>query len=182
MKLRAKRRGSAMLEFVLTGVPLIFVWLSIVQMSLGMWQYHTLQYAVKAAGAYASVHGSNCLLGTNSCEAHLSDTALVLANTAFAIPRKSITVTFTAWKTAADAKNHANPSKVSCRLDNCISQTAYQTMQWPPNMYNNANNAEIAIRAEFLWKTSLAMITPAGSTSGAGAYWLPGYTHQTVLF
>jgi hypothetical protein len=48
-----------MLEFALTGIPLIFIWISIVQMAIGMWRYHTIQYAVKTAGAYIVVHGSD---------------------------------------------------------------------------------------------------------------------------
>jgi Flp pilus assembly protein TadG len=56
---RKNQRGSARLEFALTGIPLIFIWISIVQMAIGMWRYHTIQYAVKTAGAYIVVHGSD---------------------------------------------------------------------------------------------------------------------------
>ena len=57
--MKRKTRGNALLEFTLMGIPLIFVLISIVQLSIGLWRYYSLQYAVKAAGSYISMHGAD---------------------------------------------------------------------------------------------------------------------------
>jgi Flp pilus assembly protein TadG len=36
------RRGSSILEFVLVGIPIIFVLISLFEISRGMWTYHTM--------------------------------------------------------------------------------------------------------------------------------------------
>jgi hypothetical protein len=173
-----------MLEFLLTGIPLIGIWISIVQMSIGMWQYYTIQYAANAAGAYTAVHGANCLQGSNHCIVHISDIAAVLARSSFAIPRNKVTVTFTAWKKASEAIANTSPATVTCRLDNCISQSAYQTMQWPPYDYNYMNNGEVTIRATYVWKSALALLLlgPGSGPQSFHSYTMAGYTHQVMLF
>ncbi|MDP2996751.1 MAG: TadE/TadG family type IV pilus assembly protein, partial [Bryobacterales bacterium] len=57
---RHRRKGSAMIEFTLVGIPMIFVLVSIFEMSRAMWVYHTLAYAVKDAVRFAVVHGKSC--------------------------------------------------------------------------------------------------------------------------
>lgn len=62
-----RRGGNAMIEFVLVGIPLIFVLISIFEMARGMWLYHTLAYSVKEGVRYTIVHGQNCATAPNSC-------------------------------------------------------------------------------------------------------------------
>ena len=52
--------GSTFLEFVLVGVPVIFVMFSTFEMARGMWSYHSLAYAVREGTRYAIVHGASC--------------------------------------------------------------------------------------------------------------------------
>jgi Flp pilus assembly protein TadG len=180
MMRHAGRRGSALLEFTLVGIPMIFASISIVQMAIGMWNYATLQYAVRQAAAFASVHGAHCQQTPNSCLAYLSDTAKVLEYAGIGLPPSHVTVTFTAWKTKADAEANTNASTVTCQLDNCISQTNYKTMQWPPNQYNNEGASEIAIGASYTWHSGMAMVGP--SPTHSNSYTLPAYSHQPVMF
>src|SRR5579871_5563504 len=66
-KNRLKRSGQSLIEFTLVGIPLIFVLISVFEISRGMWIYHTLAYSVKNGVRYASVHGINCVgSATNS--------------------------------------------------------------------------------------------------------------------
>jgi hypothetical protein len=57
---RARQRGSAMVEFTLVGIGLIFVLISIFEMARGMWIYHTLAHTSKEATRYLIVHGAEC--------------------------------------------------------------------------------------------------------------------------
>ena len=174
--MKHKQSGSTMLEFALCGVPLIFVWISTVQMALGMWHYHTLQYATKAAGAYLATHGAGYIAQGNSA-IEIENIATVLANAATGVPASSVQVTFTAYKSDRTTNTTHN-----CELDTCETDTTV----WPPNSggYNTVGN-DFEIACEYQWKNSIAMV--AGGAGGKGvvnfaAFWLPGHTHQFILF
>jgi Flp pilus assembly protein TadG len=64
--LRNRRRGSSTLEFTLVGIPIIFVLISTFEMARGMWNYHTIAYAVKEGTRFASVHGIDCSTAPNT--------------------------------------------------------------------------------------------------------------------
>lgn len=57
---RHAQRGATTLEWVFVGIPIMFVLISVIEISRGMWYYHTLAYAVKEGVRYASVHGVDC--------------------------------------------------------------------------------------------------------------------------
>lgn len=171
MMRRKRQSGSAMLEFALCGVPLIFVWISTVQMALGMWHYHTLQYATKAAGAYLSVHGSNYIQQGNSA-IEIKDVATVLANSAIGVPASDVSVTFTAYKS-----DGTTTTTHSCTLSSCETDTT----AWPPTNYNTVGN-NFDIHTEYQWKNSIAMFAPGHGSLNFSSFWLPGHTHQFILF
>lgn len=172
---RQRQRGSALVEFVLTGVPLIFIIISIVQMSIGMWHYHTLQYAVKEAGNYLSIHGA----GTGYCKSNtcqIQNVASVLKTDAIGIPASSIYVTFT----PISSTDHATTGTAySCRLDNCVTDTT----AWPTTGYNSIGS-EFAILAKYQWSNALGMVAPGGGRGVVtfGTPWFPGYTHQIIQY
>src|SRR6266853_2478538 len=68
---RRKQRGQSMVEFTFVGIPLLFVLISIFEVSRGMWMYHTMAYAVKVGVRYAIVHGGNCGKNGNTCKVNL---------------------------------------------------------------------------------------------------------------
>ena len=61
---RRKRLGQTLVEFTFVGIPIIFILISIFEVSRGMWIYHTLAYSAKVGVRYASVHGVNCIGST----------------------------------------------------------------------------------------------------------------------
>jgi Flp pilus assembly protein TadG len=56
-----------MIEFLLVGIPLLFLILAIVQMSLGMWTYNMLANTVDEAARYASIKSGT--LANPTCRA-----------------------------------------------------------------------------------------------------------------
>ena len=66
-----------MLEMTLVGIPIIFILISIFEMSRGMWMYHTAAHSVKLGVRIATTHGENCVYNppstTNSCSVTPSD-------------------------------------------------------------------------------------------------------------
>ena len=165
---RRGQRGSAMVEFVLTGIPMVFIWISVVQMALGMWHYHTLQYAVKAAGAFVSRRGASWVNSGNP-QPRIADAAAVLAYSAIGMPTSSISVTFTP----------ESGSATTCTLNNCLTNTTV----FPP-LAASGVGSQFTIKANYQFNSAMAMVAPGGS-GGAVRFKsanLPAFTRQVILF
>ncbi len=169
------RRGTAMLEFTLMGIPLIFIWISIVQLAFGMWRYHTLQYAVKLSAAYVSVHGKDCAT-PNTCLIQIKDAATVLQRAATGIPPREISLTFRAYK--AIDHTTVSPTVVTCTLDNCLNDTT----QWPPAAYSEPFKYDVEIHATYRFRSALGMVIPGTHAVHFGTYDFPAETQQMILF
>src|SRR5262249_5487382 len=75
MKKHSKRRGVAMVEFALAGIASATLLISTVQLSIAMWNYHTLAYATHETNRYISVHGRSCTQGGNTCSINVGNIA-----------------------------------------------------------------------------------------------------------
>jgi Flp pilus assembly protein TadG len=178
-KLRRRRtRGEALIEFTLLGIPMLFVFVSIEEMARGMWQYHTLQFAVKAAASYASLHGATCSSGTNSCSVNVSSVVNVFSSNAIGVPMSNVALTLTS----------ENASVTCSQVSTCSTNASWSTT-WPPSANgDNAVGNWIKIRADYTFNTALAMFWPHGGTakfssaSGNGKFDFPGYSMQYIQF
>lgn len=181
MERRKNRRGSALLEFAFTGVPLMFMWLSTVQISLGMWHYHTMQYAVKATGSYLAQHGSDCA-SPNTCQATIESMAGVMKTNSIGIPATQLHMTFNAVS-SSDHKTVTNT--VTCTLTNATvpaNGCDQNSTTWPPSG-SSTPGSEFEIQAEFQWSPAIGMVAPgSGGAVTFGSFWLPAYTHQVIVF
>ena len=61
MKASNRRRGATTIEMTLVGIPIIFVLISVFEISRGMWMYNTAATAVREGLRVAAVHGINCI-------------------------------------------------------------------------------------------------------------------------
>jgi Flp pilus assembly protein TadG len=169
---RRKQRGNASVEFALVGIPLMCVTISIVQMGIAMWRYHTIQYATKEAAVYVS-HKGQTYLDAGGTSIKIKDVATILKNQAIGMPPATLNATFVAYKSTTDYQT------VTCRLDSCLTNTT----TWPPSGYNTPNLASISVRADFTTKTSFLMIAPGWRpVQFSNSYVMPGYARQMVLF
>lgn len=169
MNRRKRQSGSTIVEFTLTGIPMIFAWISLVQMCIGMWNYHTLQYALKMGGSYLSTHGSpSGYCYTNSCR--ILDVAPVIAQYATGMPQSSIFLTFTQVTSSSD--HTTTGTSTSCALKDCLTNTTYFPNSAP----------EFEIKAEYQFKNALGMVAFGGNPVKFGSPWFPAYTHQIVLY
>lgn len=176
---RKRLRGSILVEFVLVGIPLLFIVIGLEEMARGMWQYHTLQYAVKMANAYASVHRATCGTSPNSCTVDVSAVIGVFQTNAIGIPMSNVAVTLTS------ENNSATCSQVST----CSTSSSWST-QWPPSADgDNAVGNWIKFRADYTFKTALSMFWPGagkplsfGSSAGLGKFDFPGFSYQLIQF
>jgi len=167
MRKRKQQCGSAVVEFVLTGVPLIFIWIGIFWMAFGMWEFHTLQYASKMANAYLAVHGANYVTAAGA-SIEVKDVANVFSTYAVGIIPSAVTLTLTAGGTTHPA----------CVLKTCQTDTT----AWPPTAANSVGT-DIKLRAAFTFVAPFELWTPGqGATSFSNNYSLSGYSHQQILF
>src|SRR5690348_3325838 len=78
----SSRRGATTIEMTLVGIPLIFVLISVFELSRGMWMYNTAATAAREGLRFASVHGVNCVHVPpgipNACEVTANDIVKVI--------------------------------------------------------------------------------------------------------
>jgi Flp pilus assembly protein TadG len=170
MRTNDLRRGSTLVEFTLAGIPLIFMMYATVQLSLAMWNYDTLAYAVKQGARYAALRGQGCTTNGNTCSVTVGQIAGQIESAAIGLPADQVNVTLT---TASGQAQPCNP------LNSCDSNTAV----WPPAANNdNRPGKDVTISAQYLFPSALAMFWPSAGAVKFGAIALPAKSTQQILF
>src|SRR5260370_32437638 len=95
MRINKSERGSAIVEFTLAGIHTIFLMYATIQLSIAMWNYHPLAYAVNEGAHYAAVRGQGWSANGNSCTATVGTLAHQIASAAIGIPADQVNVTLT---------------------------------------------------------------------------------------
>ena len=166
-KSRRKRRGSAMVEFVLAGIPVIFILISIFELSRGMWTYHTMAYAVREGVRYAAVHGKGCA-SPNTCQVTIGQITTVIKAAGAGLPPSTTVVTFT-------------PASGSASSATMTSQLTSTTV-WPPSAAN-APGQNIKIKVSYPFRTFLAVFwTGAGGVNDSGVFNLGASSSAPIQF
>jgi Flp pilus assembly protein TadG len=169
MKNRQRRqRGSAMIEFTLVGIPMIFILISVFEISRGMWNYHTLAYAVKEGTRYAIVHGSDCSSDPqNSCGVTLGQVAQKIQDAGIGLDPSPLRLTFT-----------SSGNAVTCTLNACLGNATV----WPQAPLNTPGST-VAISASLPFQSALAMFWPgAGSGTNFPTFNLTAGSSDIIQF
>jgi hypothetical protein len=175
---RTRRRqsgGNSLIEFTLIGIPVIFVLISVFQMSCSMWLYHTLALAAKEGTRYSIVHGVNCSLNGNTYCVTVSDLAAVINSAARGLDPNQMTVTLT-------------PSQGSATTDtlaNLISGPTYSAATWPPSSPNGANavGQPVTISLVYPFNSGISMVWPGSKpTDPHGRLYLPASSTDVIQF
>ncbi len=169
MKRRKQQQGgNAILEFTLVGIPLIFVLISVFEISRWMWNYHTMAYAVREGTRFAIVKGVNCTAGSNACGVTLGNVAARIRETAIGLDPSLLKVTFSAGATATPTQP--------------LSQWLTDATPWPP-AGSNAMGTNIQISAVYPFQSAIAMFWPgAGPGQNFGTFNLPASARETIQF
>jgi hypothetical protein len=170
-KKERNRRGAALIEMTLVGIPIIFVLISVFEISRGMWVYHTSAYAVRDGVRFAQVHGINCIftpgvVSVNNCPKTIADVTGIIRTAAFGLPSTTTMLTFTPGSSSATATSCYMGSSSATTvagpygsLVGCLSLTT----TWPPNDGTGVLNGvgkkiQIDIRTPF--KSAVGMLWP----------------------
>ena len=162
------RRGSSTLEFTLVGIPLIFVLISTFEMARGMWNYHTIAYAVKEGTRYASVHGINCSSSPNTCTVTIGQVTQKIVDAGIGLPTTQLRLTFTSLS-----------GSVTCFASACLSNATV----WPSSP-GDAVGSSIQIDATYPFQSAISMFWP-GAGAGVGGFAtvnLPASSREAVQF
>ncbi len=166
--MRNRRRGDALIEFTLTGIPVIFLAVTIVNCSIAMYEYESMSNAVTIATRYAANHGATCSQNGNSCTIEIENVATMIANTAPIISASSMTVYFT-----------DNSGTTSCTLNTCETNSA----QFPSSTSNaNAVGNPITIKVTHRLTNPLPMYWPPHTDTDDTGYTLGASSKQAIQF
>jgi Flp pilus assembly protein TadG len=167
MRKFGSRRGNAALEFVMTGVPLIFMIISIAEMSRGMWIYDTLVNAVESTTRDLAVRGYDCTTYVSGCPQTVGGYAKVFNAWAIGLDPAQVSVTF-------QSTNHT----VTCSpLNSCYTNST----AWPPSG-DNSRNLDVWVSASMPFNAALGMYTFGSAPVVFGKFNLSAKSHQQILF
>jgi Flp pilus assembly protein TadG len=161
------RRGNAAVEFVMTGVPLILMIISVVEVSRGMWIYDTLANAVETTTRDMAVRGYDCSTYVANCPQTIAGYAQLFGKWAIGLDPSQLSVTF-------QSQNHT----VTCSpLNSCSTNTT----SWPPAGDNN-RNLDIWVTGTMPFDSALGMFVFGSSPVTFSAFTLSAKSHQQILF
>ncbi len=165
------------MEFPLVGIPLIFVMISVFEMGRGMWNYHTLQEAVKEGTRFSAVRGTDLVSyvpaceasggNPDSCGASVNGVAHTLASAAVGLPPQT-------WQATLIAPCQT----VTCNpLNSCFGNTT----TWPPTSCDSVG-AVIEVQGLYQFQSALSMFWPGSKPSAFGSLWFTADSKQAILY
>ena len=176
MKPFRRQRGSALIEFTLVGIPVIFVVISTFEMSRGMWLYQTLAHAAKQATRYAVVRGENCVMYSNNCALEVPELAGVIEQASVGLNASRLQVSLM-----------STTRTISGTLQDL--KTNYAGVYWPtfakgvtPRDDGGAKGQPVRVVLRYPLTSVLVMFWPGAGTSSIATVDLPASSAETIEF
>jgi hypothetical protein len=164
---RGGRRGSALLEFTLVGIPMIFISTSIMSASLDMWQFHNLAYGTQMTARYAAMHGRSCTQNGNTCTVTVGDLATYFQGQALALDASRLSVQL-----------HSLSETINCDpLDTCSSNATVF-----PNPADNGVKFDIVVTATYPVTNPIALFWPGVGSVTPATFNLFATSRQMIVF
>ncbi|MGI9070109.1 MAG: TadE/TadG family type IV pilus assembly protein [Bryobacteraceae bacterium] len=165
---RWNEKGNTLVEFTLVGIPLVLIFISLIEICIAMWSYHTLAYAVREGARYASTKGQGCTYTGNTCSVTVGTVAQQIATAATALLPGQLNVTLTSLA-----------GSVTCNpISSCYSNTAI----WPPSS-GNIPGSVISVSGSYPVQTGLVMMFfPSTGASQLNSVTLPASSQQIIQF
>lgn len=156
-----------LIEFVLTGIPTIFLTLSVFEVSMTMWQYHTMAETVQVAARYAVLHGESCTENGNSCSITVGNIATSMESTGVGLDPSKLNVSL------IGASN-----TVTCNpLNTCTSSSTVF-----PEGSDGAVGNNVQITASYPIKNPFAMFWPGAASVASSDFTLAANSTQRIMF
>jgi hypothetical protein len=180
---RSKRLGQSLIEFTFVGIPMMFILVSIFEISRGMWMYHTMAYSVKQGVRYALTHGSNCgLPSTNTCQVKMGPATGTCntANMTIADMIRCAGVGLDPVKTLVTFTSGTGSSS-PCTLDVTGGTNPCPATIWPPIGFNNVGDP-ISIKITTPFNSMIALFWPGAKPVAFGSATLGASSSDRIQF
>ena len=152
-----------MIEFTLVGIPMIYLLISVFEISRAMWNYHTMAHAIKEGTRYGTVHGFDCSSDPqNSCQITVGQVGQRIQSAGLGLDPSQLSLTFTSAGTP-----------ITCKLDDQTPSACVANATPWPVAGADAPGKSVAISGSLPFQSALAMFWP-----GAG----PGVTFPVFNF
>jgi len=177
-----RESGNTIVEFTLVGIPLIFVLISIFEISRGMWLYETAAHAVREGARYAAVHGNTCN-PPNACAINIGTLnttggtsflgiAQAIQNAGVGLDPDLLTVTISAG-TGPTPLVIAGPSTLTTLLGSAVTFS---------NLSGAGPGEDIVITGSYEFRSALAMFWPGGGRTSFAVVHLASTSRERIEF
>jgi len=174
------RKGQTLIEFTLVGIPLIFVLISIFEISRGMWVYETLAHTVREANRLAIVHGRNChpsVTQIHNCTLTVGAVATRLKQQGTGLDPNLLELTFRVIDKADPNLNNA-----ATAVTGTLSSLSGNATLFPPitaRFYMD----DISITGKYPFRSALAMFWPgAAPVRFSPVIWMSADARELIQF
>jgi Flp pilus assembly protein TadG len=168
MRRFGSRKGSPSIEFLMAGIPLLFMIISVVELSRGMWIYETLAHAVETTTRDMAVRGYECATYVTNCPQTIGSYAQVFGKWAIGLDPGQLAVTFTS----------NSGTTVTC---NPLSSCNNNVTAWPPNG-DNHQNLHVYVTATFPFRSAISMFFFGSAPVAFGTFTFSAKSHQQIQF
>lgn len=165
--IRNRRRGSLMLEFALVGIPTMFLTVSSIQLSMAMWQYHTLEECAATGARYVITHGTDC---SGSCGVTVGNIITKIVSSGVGLDASKLSVTLVS---NSSSPNGTTYSPASNYLSN---STAF-----PPSA-DGAVGDDITVTLKYTVASPLSMFFPGAAKVSSTSYALGATSRQRIVY
>jgi hypothetical protein len=159
-----------MVEFALAGIVVLTFIPAVVQLSIGMWNYHTLAYAVHEGARYAGSHGRGCITGSSTCGINVAKMMTNIRANAVGLTPSALGVTLIT----------DSGSSIAC---NPVTSCSSNSTLWPPtsNM-DNLPGKKVTVSATYTFRVAALMIWPGAGSAHFGTFRFPAKSTETIIF
>jgi hypothetical protein len=165
-------RGNAVVEFTLVGIPLVFILISIFEISRGMWVYHTIAHAVKNANRFLIVKGENCIASGNSCGVTIGRIAQEIRDSGVGLDPAQLNVTLISL---GDIRT-CNP------IQTCLANTTPWPTLTTPAAAGSGRGQNITIQANIPFRSAIALFWPGAARTRFGVFNLGAASTEKIQF
>jgi Flp pilus assembly protein TadG len=172
---KPSRKGSSMIEFTLVGIPMMFLLISIVEMSRGMWMYDTLAHSIKGATRFVITKGQNCSTSPNACAVTVQQVAQRIRDAGVGLDPAQLTVTLTS------SSRTIGPSTLQALL----ADTQYWPTAAPGAASPDPGSAvgqPVTITASIPFRSGIAMFWPGGGGMNFTVVTLNATSRERIQF
>ncbi len=170
-----RRRGSAILEFTLAGLPMLFMLVATFELARGMWVYHTVSGAAREGAHYATRHANQCTQHGNTCAATLQSIGQAITQFGMGvIPADTVVI----------LSGSSAPTIGPIGLDSMLTSTQY----WPtisatqPSYPGGKIGEDLQVEIRYRFQSAIVVFFPGSADARIPTFWMSAASREAIQF